>query len=89
MKLVGKNLMCTSIPEPREWKMDDGRSGVTYKVELSDGQNSVQINCASMDSYGKFRPFEKFNVEFDLQQTLYDGRRGVKAIVTGCEMVNK
>lgn len=65
--------------------MDDGRTGVTYRVDLSDGETNIQINCRNIEVYSKFRPFERFNVEFDLQQTLYDGRRGVKAMVVNCE----
>lgn len=78
--------MCTAKNPPREWEMD-GREGVSYKVEISDGTGNVKLSCADEDIYNKFEPFAKFNVEIDLQQTNYEGRTGVKAQISYAEKV--
>lgn len=80
------NAMCTGKNPPRQWEMD-GREGVSYKVEISDGNGNIKIACADEDVYNKFVPFERFNVEIDLQQTNYEGRTGVKAQVSYAEKV--
>ena len=78
MKFAGTDLMCVSIPEPRQWEMD-GRNGVSYKVDLSDGTSTVQLACKDINVYQVFRPFKKFTVQIELLQTTFDGRKGVKA----------
>lgn len=85
MILNVNNVMCTAKVPPREWEMD-GRSGVTYKVEISDGSGSMELQCSDEDIYNKFVPFERFDVEIDLRQTNYEGRKGVKALITFAEV---
>lgn len=80
MILVAANMMCTAVVEPREWEME-GRSGTTYKVELSDGKGSIELQCADDETYYMFAPFERYNVSIDLRQTNYEGRKGVKALI--------
>lgn len=82
------NAMCTGKNAPREWKMDD-REGISYKVELSDGTGNIKMACADEDIYNKFEPFERFNVEIDLQQTNYEGRTGVKAQISYAEKADE
>lgn len=82
MKLVANNVMCTAKNEPRQWEFEDGRKGTTYKVELSDGSGNISIACLDEDIYNKFVPFKFHEIELSLEQTNYEGRKGVKAIVS-------
>lgn len=82
MRLVAHRVMCTAKNEPREWAFEDGRSGVTYKVEISDGSGNIQIACLDEDIYNHFTPFAFHEVEISLEQTNFEGRKGVKAMVT-------
>lgn len=84
MKLVASDLMCTSVPAPKSWKMD-GREGVTYKVDISDGESTISLPCGTIEVYQRFVPFKRYNVAIDLVQTNYEGRKGVKAFVVGAE----
>lgn len=88
MKFAGKNLMCVSIPEPRSWEMN-GQAGVSYKVDLSDGTNTVTMACKNIEVYQIFRPFRPFDVEIELVQTNFDGRKGVKAQISSAKVVEK
>lgn len=81
MILNAFNAMCTGVVPPREWEMD-GRSGTTYKVELSMGDGTLELQCSDEDIYNKFQAFERYDVDIDLKQTNYEGRKGVKALVT-------
>lgn len=84
MKLIAEGVMCTSIPEPKSWKMDD-REGVSYKVDLSDGSSTIQLACKGVEVYGSFVPFNRYSVIVDLEQTNFEGRKGVKAQVVRAE----
>lgn len=78
------NAMCTGVIPPREWEMD-GRTGTTFKVELSMGDGTMELQCSDEDIYNKFTAFERFDVELDLKQTNYEGRKGVKALIVYAE----
>lgn len=86
MILVAGNMMCTAVIEPRQWEMEN-RSGTTYKVELSDGKGSIELQCADEETYYMFAPFERYNVTIDLRQTNYEGRKGVKAFIVGAGII--
>lgn len=84
MKFLASDLMCVSIPEPREWDYN-GQNGVSYKVDLSDGLSTVQLAVKDIQTYQVFRPFKRFNVQIELLQTSFDGRKGVKAQVIAAQ----
>ena len=88
MKFTAGDLMCVSIPEPRQWEME-GRQGVSYKVDLSDGVSTVQLACKDINVYQVFRPFKKFTVQIELLQTSFDGRKGVKAQIFAASPAGK
>lgn len=87
MILTANNVMCTAKNPPREWEFEDGRKGVTYKVELSDGSGNISIACLDEDIYNKFQPFKFHEIELSLEQTNYEGRKGVKAIVSWAQVI--
>lgn len=89
MFVVAQKVMCTAKNPPRDWEMEDGRKGVSYKVEISDGNNNMKIACADEDIYNKFQAFEYYAIEIDLQQTNYEGRTGIKGQISYVEKVEK
>lgn len=80
-------VMCTAVVPPKAWRMDDGREGTTYRVELSDGTGNISLQCLDGDIHNKFIPFCKHNIKIQLEQTNYEGRKGVKALVVFAEAV--
>ena len=87
MIVLVENAMCTGKIPPREWEME-GRTGTTYKVEISDGQGSMELQCSDEDIYNKFEAFQRYDVDIDLKQTNYEGRKGVKALITFAQAAN-
>lgn len=81
------DVMCTAVVPPKSWKLDDGREGTTYRVEISDGTGNISLQCLDEDIQKKFQPFCKHNVKIQLEQTNYEGRKGVKAMVVYAEAV--
>lgn len=82
------NLMCVGVKPPQEWSLD-GRSGVTYKVQLSDGTEAIEIKCESGDVYGMFKAFQNYAVALSIVQTSNSGRLGIRASVVGAQPVGK
>ena len=42
MVVTSPKVMCTGKPEPRAWEFN-GRSGVSYKVNISDGSSNLEL----------------------------------------------
>lgn len=80
MILNHPNLMCTAVPQPREWEMD-GNKGVSYKIELSDGSGTVQLPCINGDVWKVFEPFKVYAVSIEVVQQARSGFMGVRARV--------
>lgn len=86
MILQVSNVMCTAVIPPKPWKLDNGQEGVTYRVEISDGTGNLSLQCIDGDIHNKFVPFKRHNVTIQLEQTNYEGRKGVKGIITYAEV---
>lgn len=71
------DVLCTAIAKPREWEMD-GRSGISYKVDVSDGEDNITFACDGPDVHAAFEPFKHFQITLDTKQTNFDGRKGTK-----------
>lgn len=89
MKLYCDKVMCTAVNEPRSWTLDNGREGVTYKVELSDGSSNIQLACKNIDVYQEFIPFDYYSVVIELAQTNFEGRVGTKAQIGYAEKIEQ
>lgn len=76
-------LVCTAKPDPRPWTQGN-RSGITYRVTLSDGKKSFDLRCANDNVYNKFIPFEKYDVTLDIQQAAEDSRLVERVRVVDC-----
>lgn len=77
MQVSAQKVMCTGKPAPREWNME-GRSGVSYKVDLSDGYESISVPCKDAEVYGAFLPFQAYQVDFEVVSTVNNNRQGVR-----------
>lgn len=80
------NLMCVGVNPPREWEMN-GQKGVTYKVQVSDGTQAIEIKCASVDVWQIFKAFKNFSVNFEITQSSNAGRMGIRAQIVGAQPV--
>lgn len=82
MRTTCKSVMCTAIKEPRPYKFDDGREGVSYKVEMSDGLGSVEF-AVTEAVYLLFVPFKIYDITIEFNQvtraTQYGQRKDIKA----------
>lgn len=80
-------LMCVGVKQPNEWEID-GRKGVTYKVQLSDGTEAIEIKCADVNVWSQFKAFNNYAVAIEIAQTSNGGRLGIRAQVVGAQAVN-
>ena len=74
-------VMCTGKPEPRAWEFN-GRSGVSYKVCVSDGSSNLELPVKDAEIWNKFEPFKKFRVDIEISQVANDNR-----LATRCRIV--
>lgn len=81
MLVRSPKVMCTGKPEPRAWEYN-GRSGVSYKVNLSDGSSNLELPVKDAEVWNMFDPFKKFIVDIEISQVANDNR-----IVTRCRVV--
>lgn len=78
MRLQIPRVMCTGKPEPHAWSKGD-RSGVIYRVELSDGTGNIRVNCRDEAAYAAFAPFIMYQVDINLTQ-FQNGEIRVEAV---------
>lgn len=88
MLAVVPNCMCTGKPEPRAWEMN-GRSGVSYKVNLSDGTSALELAVADAETWNAFVPFRMYNVTLEITQVAYESRLSTRTRVCDAEESDK
>lgn len=71
-------VICTGKPEPNMWQMGE-RSGVSYKVEVSDGSGNVSMPCKDEVVYNAFVPFQTFSIDVEINQVANESRLGTRA----------
>lgn len=79
-------VMCTGHPEPKAWEFN-GRSGVSYKVTISDGEGSLELPCASAEVWNVFKPFSYYAVQLETTQVANDNRLSTRSRVIGAKEV--
>lgn len=67
MRIQVPRVIVTGKPEPHAWSRGE-RSGVIYRVEVSDGSGNVRMNCASQAVYESMTPFQAFAVDLTIEQ---------------------
>lgn len=77
MLVKGVEMMCIGVKEPRSYKFDDGREGVSYKVELTDGHGGIEVPVAE-EIYQYFEPFRKYLLDFEITQVSRNTQYGVR-----------
>lgn len=78
---------CIAVPEPRAWEYN-GRSGVAYKVHLSDGVDVLQFPVSDIDVYQKFMPFHDYEVTLEVSQVAQDSRIFTKSRVVAASEID-
>lgn len=61
-----KDAVCVAVKPPKEWQNKEGRSGVTYKVVVGDGSNTIEMRCKDSSIWEKFKAFHKYDLDIDL-----------------------
>lgn len=86
MVLITKNAVCTAKPEPKAWSSGT-RSGITYRVTISDGKGTLDLRCKDADVYSVFESFQSYQVAIDVVQAAQDDRIVERATIVGVEPV--
>ena len=82
MIVTSPKVMCTGKPEPRAWEFN-GRSGVSYKVNISDGSSNLELPVKDAEIWNKFEPFKRYRVSIEVSQVANDNR-----LSTRCRVVD-
>lgn len=83
--LVGTpKVKCVARQDPKAWEFN-GRSGVSYKVEISDGTTNVQLPVSSADVWNMFKPFEDYYCTIEISQVAQDNRIATKCRIVDCK----
>lgn len=89
MKCVGVHAWCCGVKEPREYEFD-GRSGVSYKIELTDGQGAIEFPVTE-EIYPLFEPMREYLVDIEFsqvsRQSQWGVRKDIKARIVGAELI--
>lgn len=72
MQLGTSRAMVTGKPEPNEWEFE-GRKGVTYRLEISDGSGNVTIRVTE-EVYNSVAPFQFYSFVITMTQRARDNR---------------
>ena len=87
MIAVVPNCMCTGKPEPRAWEMN-GRSGVSYKVNVSDGNSALELPVADAETWNLFVPFEMYEVSLQIDQIANNSRLSTRTRINSARKVD-
>lgn len=77
-------VMCTGKPEPKAWEFN-GRSGVSYKVCLSDGSSNIELPIKDAELWNTFTPFKYYNCTIEISQVANDNRLATRCRVVDCD----
>lgn len=83
MYFTVKDVMCTAKAKPKAWAVGDN-SGVSYKVELGDGESNLKLPVIDEQTWDKFEPFGMYNVVLEVNQTARDNRLATTLRITEC-----
>lgn len=84
MVVTSSKVMCTGKPEPRAWEFN-GRSGVSYKVNISDGKSNLELPVIDAECWNKFEPFKRMRVDIEISQVAVDNRLSTRCRVIDCK----
>lgn len=73
MLFTVKDVMCTAKSKPKAWAVGEN-SGVSYKVDLGDGEGNLKLPVLDEQTWSIFEPFKMFDVVLEVNQTARDNR---------------
>lgn len=73
MLVATQKVMCTAKPDPKPWS-SGGRSGISYRVTLSDGKSALDLRCSNDEVYNKIEPFGYYQAVVNIVQAAQDDR---------------
>lgn len=76
MKAENIKVLCIGVSAPREWSYED-RSGVSYKVEVTDGNGSIELPVTE-DAYGNFESMQEYMIDLEIYQVNRNTQYGVR-----------
>lgn len=77
MIAICEKCMCTGVRDPRPYKIN-GREGVSYVVEISDGKGSVELPVISQEIYQIFEPFGMYYVAVNFEMVAQETKSGAR-----------
>lgn len=89
MRAVVNECLCVGIREPREYEFN-GRKGVSYAVEITDGNGAVELPVSTKEVFESFVLLENFTVEIEFSMVAQatsngNARMFPKCRIVGCE----
>lgn len=82
MLLGSPKVLCTARPDPKAWEFN-GRSGVSYKVSVSDGTSNLELPVKDAETWNRFVPFGNYIITVEVSQVANDNR-----LSTRCRIVD-
>ena len=67
--------------------LKNGRSGVSYKAEFSDGNSTVELPT-SEEVYRTLKPFVTYEVKIEITQTSYENKKSIRGRIVSASAVN-
>lgn len=67
----------------------DGRSGVSYKIKISDGQDTLELPVSSPEVWNMFAPFGYYQVNMETSQVANDNRISTRSRVVNVKEVEQ
>lgn len=88
MRVKTPVVLVTGKPEPKAWEYN-GRSGVSYKVSISDGSSNVELPVVDAEIWNKFKSLGNFIVTIEISQVANDNRLSTRCRVVDAEEYQK
>lgn len=77
-------VMCIAKPEPKAWEFN-GRSGISYKIGISDGTSNLELPVSSAEVWNKFESFGEYIALVEVSQVANDNRLAARCRIVDCQ----
>lgn len=67
MRIQIPRVIVTGKPDPHPWTRGE-RSGIIYRIEVSDGTGNIRMNCENQAVYESVTPFQAFALDCRIDQ---------------------
>ena len=86
MKAYVNDAMCVGIREPREYEFN-GRKGVSYAVEITDGTGVVELPVSDKEVFEVFEVMGRFVVTIEFSMVAQATSNGNARMFPKCRIV--